>query len=102
MNNVFAERELMYSAKGGGETRPLVIRVYAPIARPLAEPIAHLGMNADAECRVEVEGGPILRRTVRGIDQVHALQLAVDFDGWLRAQMREYDLFWPTGENYFD
>lgn len=100
-DTVIATRELRYSKKGGSERTPLRINVYLPTMQ------SSFGVETDdgsehATCRVEFVGIDEPDFVSHGVDSLHALALAVDVDPILRAVSRRYDLYFVSGEGYFD
>jgi len=98
---VVATRELRYSKKGGSERTPLRIVVYRPTLLSSLGPSSHAGSEY-AVCRVEFSGIDEPDFVAHGADTLHALALAVDVDPILRAISRRYDLYFVSGEGYFD
>jgi len=96
-----AQRELLYSLKGGKDRRRLVIRVGAP--REVNRLAADVAFDEGASiCTIEFDGLDIGSIDVHGIDPLHALSLATDVDSYLRGLTATHDFFWPTGEPYFE
>jgi hypothetical protein len=98
---VIAERHLLFSAKGQSERKPLVIRVFAP--RLVEGSVSFAVAPGTAVCGVEFDGIPdeTLGDTY-GADTLQALQLAADVEPTLKRLSKDYDLYFPTGEGYFD
>ena len=97
-----AERQLLFSAKGESERRPLVIRMFAP--RPV-EPgsVSFDVAEGTAVCTVEFDGLPAeAQGDIYGADSLQALQLAADVEPVLKRLSKHYDFYFPTGEGYFD
>jgi hypothetical protein len=56
-----------------------------------------------ARCTVSIEGLPTeISDQVYGADSLQALHLASDVEALLRRLTAKYDLFFPTGEAYFE
>ena len=99
MEKYIVERKLLFSPKGSGEKKDLVIRIGAPYLADetvLGYPIA----EGTAMCDYEYDG--LLPQTyVLGVDMLQALHLAIDIEPFLKKFSSKYDFFWPTGEPYF-
>jgi hypothetical protein len=101
IKSFIAERELLYSPKGKGDRRRLIVRVSAPYV--IEEAAAGIKLDeGSAGCTIQFDGLDEGDVEVYGIDLLHALSLAVDVDPYLRGMQKKYDLFWPTGEPYFE
>jgi hypothetical protein len=97
-----AERKLLYSLPGESERRHLAIRIFAPFA---VQPgtVSFAVDEGVAGCRYELNGLPItISDTAYGADSLQALQLATDVEGILRRLAEKYELYFPSGEGYFD
>ena len=102
MKNVIAERNLLYSLKGCSTRRRFVIKVNMPyhVDESMDDFIYNLELYA---CTIEFNGLPeTFTRKVFGADSVQVLQLATDIDGYVKGLEKIYDIFWPTGEPYFE
>jgi hypothetical protein len=97
-----AERRLFFSDKGQLERKRLVIRIYA--LRPVEADSVTFRVDGDtAICVVEFEGLPdVALEKIYGADSLQALQLAVDVEPVLKRLSKQYDLYFPSGEGYFD
>lgn len=102
MKNPIAERELLYSLKGKLKQHKLVIRIGAPY--PVDESVVSFKFDpGTAGCTIEFEGLPeSLVEEVYGADSLQALALATDVDPYLKGLGKKYDLYWPSGEPYFE
>lgn len=96
-----AERKLFYSLKGSNVKRNLVIRIGSPylvdetmVDFPVAENFTG--------CHVQVEGLDEGSTDVYGADSVQALNLATNLEPLLKRLQKKYDLFWGSGEPYFE
>lgn len=102
MTTYIAERKLQYSIKGLEEKHEFTIRIGSPyiveqkmVKFPIGEGL--IG------CHVEVFGlEEELKHDVYGVDGIQALDIASNVDALLERLKRKYDLFWPTGEDYFE
>ena len=96
-----AERYLYYTLRGESAKSKLTVRVYAPIAVE-RQNVEFEIEDGTSGCRYEIEGLPeSLSDTVYGADSLQALQLAVNIDGVLKSLTQKYDLYFPSGEEYF-
>jgi len=97
-----AERHLLFSEKGETTRKPLVIRIFAPqVVDPAS--VSFEVVDGTAVCRVEFDGIPDQAPIdTYGADSLQALQLASDIEPVLQRLSRRYDLYYPTGEGYFD
>jgi hypothetical protein len=102
MTNCIAERRLLFSEVGDIERKELIVRIYAPC---LVEK-SKTGVEFDegvAACIVELDGLPeMIKEEIFGADSLQALQLAVNVEPILKTLSRKYQLFFPTGEDYFE
>lgn len=102
MEKYIATREMMYSQKGSTNLRRLAVRISAPY--PIEEGAVNFEFHPGASvCEIEFDGLPeILVEKVYGVDSIHALSLATDIDPYLKKVEKKYDLYWSSGEPYFD
>jgi hypothetical protein len=102
MTTVIAERRLLFSIKGQTERKPLTIRIHAP--RPVESGSVLWKPDHDtAVCLVEFVGIPdVAPGETYGADSIQALQLAADIEPTLKRLSKHYDLYFQTGEGYFD
>ncbi|MDX1471931.1 MAG: hypothetical protein R3213_10575 [Flavobacteriaceae bacterium] len=108
MNKWIAERKLKCAPKGSEEIRDLVVRIGAPY-------LLELGMvdfkfsPGTAGCTIEIIGpspddvfeGSNVCETY-GADTLQALNLASDIEPMLKRLSKKYDIFFPSGEPYFE
>jgi hypothetical protein len=94
MDNVIAERKLLYALKNSPVQKEMTIKIGAP----------YWIDNDVASCPFELEGLFDLNdvQDARGADLIQALQFAVNVDFILEKLRKKYDFYWPTGEPYFD
>lgn len=102
MAEMIARRPLQYSEKGDSRRHDIEVRIYAPYA--LVEGTAAFEFDPGAAgCRWEIVGLPkVVEDVSYGADSLQALQLALDVEPLMRTLQIEYDLFFPTGEPYFE
>lgn len=102
MGKFIATRELLYSDKSDSDRRKFVVRVSSPY--PIAEGTVNFEFHPGASvCEIEIDGLPEkFVEKVYGIDSVHALSLAINIDPYLKGLKKRYDLYWLSGEPYFE
>jgi hypothetical protein len=102
MSACIATRHLTYSAVGNDERRALEIRVFAPFE--IIDGAVSFRFDAGAAgCRWEIDGLPeAVADTSYGADSLQALQLACNLEGVLRSLRPKYNLYYQTGEPYFE
>ena len=102
MNECIAQRKLMFSLKGSSERNPFVVQITAP--RELKEgDVEFQFTKGTAVCIVQFEGLPNAKsEQIYGADSLQALQLATNVEPILKRLSKKYDLFFPTGESYFE
>jgi hypothetical protein len=108
MRKWIANRELCYSLKGTDARNELVVRISEPYL------VEKGTVNFDfapgtAGCTVEFIGlkeGYVFEKgnlhEVYGADSMQALQIAVDIEPALKRLSKKYNIYFPTGELYFD
>lgn len=102
MEKTIAERKLLYSLKGSTDREKLVVRISAPYL--VDENMVNFNFDpGTAGCTIEFDGLPNrFAEEVYGADSIQALALATDIDPYLKSLEKKYDLYWPTGEPYFE
>jgi hypothetical protein len=108
MNNCIAERKLKCAPKGSENTIDLIVRIGAPY-------LLELGMvnfkfsPGTAGCTVEITGpnpDDVFEgrsaHEIYGADTLQALSLASDVEPILKRLSKKYDIFFPSGEPYFE
>lgn len=101
MKKAIAERELLYSLKGNSVREKLVVR----ICEPYLVDKNMVNFKCDpgtAGCTIEFDGLPEGDVDVYGVDTIQALHLASDLEPYLKGLEKKYDLYWSSGEPYFD
>ncbi len=99
---VIAKRLLKYSVKGDHRRHALEVRIYAPHVLTVGCVAFEFDAGA-AGCRWEIVGLPEAFDDVAyGADSLQALQLAADVEPVIRSLQGKYDMFFPTGEPYFE
>jgi len=87
-----AERRLLYSTKGGGERKELVIKIGRP----------YWLRDEVAACPLEWEGLFGALPDVQGADLLQALHLAANVEPMLKALRNKYDFYFPNGDSYHE
>lgn len=102
MMKTMAKRILLYSLKGSDIRNKFLIRIGSPyiVDQDMVEfPIGE-GLVG---CRVETEGlEKEYHHEVYGIDEIQAINIASDLEPFLTRLQKKFDLYWPSGEPYFD
>ena len=92
----------MFCPKGGGVRKPFTVQILAPSEVKVGE-VAFAFAKGTAQCTVHFVGLPdFSTEIIYGADSLQALQLAVDVEPLLRRISKKYDLFFPSGESYFE
>ena len=102
MSEIIAERRLCWAKKGESSRTDFFVRIGAPF---VVEPgsVDFPVSEGTGACSVEFAGFPVdVNDTVYGADTVQALQLATDIDPILKRFSDQYDIYFPTGEPYFE
>lgn len=96
-----AERKIYYSDKGRAERNNLTIRVTKPYAVDPQTVNFDTG-NGVSACKVCIHGIDMESFEVYGADDLQAVHLASNIESLLRRISKNYDLFWLSGEPYFE
>jgi len=100
---IIARRPLQYSEKGESRRHDIEVRVYSPHALVEGSTVSFDFPAGAAGCRYEIVGLPlVIDEVAYGVDSLQALQLASDVEPRLRALQGKYDLYFRTGEPYFE
>jgi len=99
--NSIAIREVLFCLKGGKNLSKLIVRIRGPYLVD-KESVNFRFDEGTAGCKLEFEGLSELNTEVFGVDELHALSLAVDIDPYLKSMTSKYDFYWADGEPYFD
>lgn len=93
MSQFIAERKLIAVRRDTGERKEVTYRVGVP----------YWASGEDfASCPAEFEGMFSELTDSKGIDELQALNLASDLDGFLVKLQGKYEFYWLSGEPYFD
>jgi hypothetical protein len=102
MSKWIAERKLLFSQKGSTQRRELIIRIGQPYLLEKGRVNFEFHEGA-AGCPVDFAGlDEDHSHEAYGADSLQALQLAVNVERVLETLSKKYDLFFPSGEPYFE
>ncbi|WP_150408935.1 hypothetical protein [Xanthomonas sontii] len=101
--SVVAERTLLFSESNKTELKEFKVRIFSPIEVGPVDSNARID-DCAAKCLVEFFGISVPGVYIYGIDPLQALKLAADVDPLLKgvASKYGYNLFWKSGEPYFE
>ncbi len=100
--NWIAERKLVLSNRESKDRAQVFVRVYAPFP-VVPGSVSFSVADGVAGCKYEIVGLPLpISDTCYGADALQALQLAVDVEPMLRRLAKTYDIYFESGEPYFD
>ena len=101
MKNFVAKRKLLYSLKGCDIRKEFVIGIGAPY--PVNQSSVAYAIGGEVSgCDLRLEGLDEEDETIYGADSLQAVSLASNVEAFLKRLQRKYDLFWLSGEPYFD
>jgi hypothetical protein len=102
MRKFVATRELLYSQKGSHVRKRLLVKVGAPRAIEVGTVNFEFDPGASV-CEIEIDGLPeSFSELVYGADSIQAISMAADIDPYLKRIEKKYDLYWLSGEPYFE
>jgi hypothetical protein len=102
MRDAVAERILFFSSKNNDLKTRFVIRISTPYAVDENKVEFSVG-NGLVGCRIETEGlEKEYHHEVYGMDSVQALNMATNLEPFLMRLQKKFDLFFPSGEPYFE
>jgi hypothetical protein len=102
MDQVIAERRLLYYVKGSSHQKELVVCIGAPyfVEEGMEEDV---GLAGDAVCSIKFDGLPVSIRNVHGADRIQALELAIKVvESTLEGLKEKYDFYFADGDPYFE
>lgn len=101
MTKYIAERRLLYSDKGSSKRKELVIRLGIPYQ--VKEGMVNFSIgDGVAGCHIELDGIDEEYPETYGADTLQAINIASNLEPFLKRLQKKYDLFWLSGEPYFD
>ena len=101
MKKYIAERKLLFSLKGEPERNEFVIRISEPYQVEQSMVDFPIGEGL-AGCSIDMVGLPDKEHDLYGVDSVQALNLATNLEPLLERLQRKYDLYWLSGDPYFE
>ena len=102
MSKIIAERRLCWVQKGETTRTDFFVRIGTPFVVDPGSVDFPVSEGTGA-CSIEFAGFPVdVNDTVYGADTVQALQLATEVDPILKRFSDRYDIYFPTGEPYFE
>ena len=101
MKNFIAERRLLYALKGSDIRKEFVIGICAPCPVDQSMVTYPIGEGFSG-CEVRLEGLDEEGEKIYGADSLQAVNMASNVEAFLKRLQEKYDLFWLTGEPYFD
>ncbi len=102
MKKFIAERKLLYSLKGSNIRKEFVILLYPPYLVQDGMVNFPVGEEGCWGCHIEIAGLDEKYSEVYGADSLQAVHLASNVEPFLSRLQKKYDLFFPSGEPYFD
>jgi hypothetical protein len=102
MKEFIAERRLLYALKGSDIRQEFVVRLGTPYLVQEGMVNFSVGEEGCWGCHVEIEGLDEKYSEVYGADSLQAINLASNVEPFLKRLQKKYDLFFPSGESYFD
>ncbi len=102
MTKPIAERKLPCALTGSDMRKELIIRIDAPYI--VNEKMVNFPVSKGlVGCHIEVEGlEKTYQHEVYGVDDLQAINIATNIEPFLERLSKEYDLYWPFGESYFE
>lgn len=101
MKKFIAGRKLLYSLKGSNVRNEFFIGITAPYSVDQSMVNFPIG-NGFMGCDVRISGLEEEGSKVYGADSLQALHLASDIESFLKRLQSKYDLYWLSGEPYFE
>lgn len=102
MKEFIAERRILYALKGSDISKEFIIRLGYPYLVQEGTVSFPVGEEGCWGCHVEIEGLDENYSEVYGADSLQAVNLASNVEPFLRRLQKKYDLFFLSGEPYFD
>ncbi len=102
MYEFIAKRELLYSLKGEAIRKKLLIKISKPYLVDKESVDFEFSFGTSA-CTIKFDGLPSnFTEEVYGVDSIQALALATNLNPYLKNIEKKFDLFWSSGDPYFD
>lgn len=102
MNKSVAKRELLYSLKGSDIRKRFIIRIGCPFVVDKDMVNFDIGEGLIG-CHIDTDGlEKEYHHDVYGVDEIQAINIASNVEPFLERLSKKYDLFWLSGEPYFD
>ena len=99
--NYIAERKLQYSEKGSTKRNTFFIRISEPFF--VEQSMVSFPLDGEIHgCKVDIDGLDETYPDVYGADALQAVNLASNVESMLKRLQKKYDIFWFSGEPYFD
>jgi hypothetical protein len=101
MKSFIAERKLLYSLKGSDLRNELIVRVSMPFQVDAAI-FGKSGAEPCFGCHIELVGVDETISDVYGADSLQAINIASDVESILKRLENKYNLYWASGDPYFE
>lgn len=101
MPKFIAERKLLYSLKGSDIRKEFAVGICAPY--PVEQSMVSYPIGEGfAVCELRLDGLDEEGEKFFGADSLQAVNLASNVEAFLKRLQQRYDLFWLSGEPYFE
>jgi len=102
-NDIIASRNLQYVEKGSSVKKNLVVKIHRPFELKDGD-VSFSFDPGTAGCAIEYDGlgTDYYDHVVYGADTLQAIQLASNIEPCLKGISKKYDLYFETGEPYFE
>ena len=101
MKRFIARRNLMYALKGSNIKKEFSVGICAPF-KELSDYKDIINNDDFYGCIIMFSGINEPEEVVYGMDSLQAINLASNVEAILTRLGKKYDIFWSTGEPYFD
>lgn len=98
-----AKRVLFYSLKGSDIRNKFIIRIGHPYI--VEENMVSFSISEEGlvGCHIETEGlVKEYQHEAYGVDEIQAINIASNIEPFLKSIQKKYDLYWQSGEPYFE
>ena len=99
--NYIADRKLLYSEKNNHIKKEITIKISTPYIVQEGD-VKFPADGVAAGCHVEIDGLDERGFDLYGMDSLQAINLASNIEPLLERLSTNYDIFWLTGEPYFE